>query len=116
MKIQHITIQTKYFKEELAFFETYTDFVIQKGLHSDAHNIVFLAEASGDTKLEIVENTDAEHSGNVNFSIGIQAGDLDELRQRLIRDGYDPTPFISPEPGVRFFCVNSPAGVIVQFL
>ena len=51
----------------------------------------------------------------MNFSVGIQSGELDELRQRLIQDGYDPTPFIYPEPGVRFFCVNSPAGVTVQF-
>lgn len=116
MKIAHITIQTRHFEKELHFYETYVNMKVQRDMRPAGRNMVFLAEKDGDTEVEIIEKLDAEDSGNVNLSIGFHAEDLDLLRDKMINDGFEVTPFITPAPKVRFFFVKDPAGINVQFL
>lgn len=78
--------------------------------------IVFLANAKGDTEIEIIDNPDAAQVDCKALSIGFDAKDPDELREQLIQEGFSPTPFISPAPVVSFFYVNDPARLAVQFL
>ena len=42
--------------------------------------------------------------------------DTDAKRNELATAGFEPTPVISPMPGVSFFFVKDPAGVTVQFI
>ena len=58
---------------------------------------------------------DIDH-GNANLSIGFVAEDLDALHDALAADGFRPTDYVSPMPQVRFFFVEDPAGVNVQFM
>lgn len=116
MKIAHITIQTRCFEKELSFYETYVNMKVQRDMRPDGRNMVFLAEKDGDTEVEIIEKLDAEDSGNVNLSIGFHAENLDLLRDKMINDGLEVTPFITPAPKVRFFFAKDPAGINVQFL
>lgn len=116
MKLVHITIQTNHFDEELHFYQTYVGMSIQSDLRPAGKPIVFLADTAGDTQLELIENPDADNSGNEHLSIGFQADSLDALRMNLEQDGLAPSPMISPMPQVRFFFVKDPAGVNVQFI
>lgn len=116
MKMVHVTIQTSKFDEEVAFYEKYAGLSVVGDLRPHGKPIVFLAESEGDTQVEIINKPDAEKSGNPNISIGFKCADVEGLRQTFIDDGFRPTPLISPMPQVKFFFVEDPAGVNVQFI
>ena len=116
MRFCHVTIQTAAFEDELKFYTKYAELKIQRDMRTAGRNMVFLANAEGDTEIELIEKPDALDSGNANLSIGFVANDLDALHAALANDGYLPTEFISPMPSVRFFFVKDPAGVNVQFI
>ena len=116
MRLSHVTIQTSSFAEEIDFYATYARLAIQRDMRPMGANIVFLANAEGDTQIEIIDNPDAADSGNANLSIGFVSEDLDALHAALDADGFRPTGYVSPMPQVRFFFVRDPAGVNVQFM
>ena len=111
----HVTIQTNRFEEEMEFYKTVVGLTLQRDLrpHKD---LVFFANKTGDTCIEIIHNPDAEAAGNEYLSIGFQADDVDAKRVELVEAGYDVTPMVSPMPDVKFFFVKDPAGVSVQFI
>jgi lactoylglutathione lyase len=115
MKMQHVTIQTRYFDEEIKFYERYAGLKIIGDMRP-MMDLVFLAEEEGDTKVEIIGNHGAERSGNENISIGFATSDASLLAEDFIIAGLVPTDIISPDPGVEFFFVEDPAGVKVQFI
>ena len=116
MEMVHITIQTPGFEEEIAFYETYAGLSIQRDMRSVGKELVFLGNRNESTMLEIIHNKEAPEYENTYLSIGFHTDDLDSIREKLISAGLDPTPFITPIPGVRFFYVRDPAGVNVQFI
>lgn len=116
MKIAHVTIQTDKFDEEVRFYEEQTELKVQRDMRPAGRSMVFLADAAGDTCIEIIENKDAADSGNPNFSIGFHTDDVAGKREALAAAGYDVTPMITPMPDVKFFFVKDPAGVTVQFI
>lgn len=116
MQLLHLTIQTAKFTEELDFYQNIIGLKIVNEMHAPGRAIVFLANAEGDTAIEIIDNPDAEDAGNANLSIGFKTEDVHAKRQELIDKGFEATPVISPAPGVEFFFVKDPAGVSVQFI
>lgn len=116
MKLVHITIQTNHFDEELYFYQTYVGMKIQSDLRPAGKPIVFLADPASETQLELIENPDADNSGNEHLSIGFHANSLDALHTSFEQDGFAPSPMTSPMPQVQFFFVKDPAGVNVQFI
>ena len=116
MKMVHVTVQTKHFDRELAFYEEIVGLKIQRDMRPIGRNMVFLANAEGDTCMELIENPEAADTGNAYLSIGFHSDDVEALREELAEKGLDPTPMITPVPGVQFFFVKDPAGVTVQFI
>lgn len=116
MRMLHVTIQTAHFADELAFYENYVGLSIQRDMRPMGTNMVFLANAAGETCVEIIEKADALDAGNANLSVGFAAEDLDAKRAELLAAGFEVTPFITPNPHVRFFFAKDPAGVSVQFM
>ena len=98
MKFVHVTIQTKAFEEEIAFFEKFAGLAVQRDLRPMGSPIVFLADAEGETNVEIIENPEAESIDSEQISIGFHAEDLEETRRKLSESGFAPTPVISPMP------------------
>lgn len=115
MKLLHVTIQTNHFEEEIKFYEEQAGLTLQRDMRP-VKDLVFLANAAGETCIEIISNPEAEQSGNQNLSIGFETEDVEKKREDLIAAGYEATPMISPMPGVNFFFVKDPAGVNVQFI
>lgn len=116
MKFLHVTIQTENFDREIEFYEKHVGLKIQTDMRPSGRNMIFLADSADSTEIEIIEKEGASESGNKDLSIGFKAEDLDAKYEELIKDGFEPTPFISPMPQVRFFFVTDPAGVNVQFM
>ena len=115
MKMQHVTILTKNFEEEIKFYEDFCGLriVSDRRPHMD---LVFLAEDEGDTRVEIIRNPGAEDSGNQFISMGFGVENATELREEYIGRGLETTELIAPNPHVKFFYVKDPAGVRVQFI
>ena len=116
MEMVHVTIQTDRFEEEINFYEQFAGLNIQRDMRPAGKELVFLGENESSVMIEIIKNPDAKNAGNANLSVGFHAADIESVRDRLAAAGFDPTPFIAPHPGVRFFYVKDPAGVNVQFI
>ena len=115
MKMLHVTIQTKFFQEEMDFFLKHVGLKIDRDMRPFGRNMVFLNNGEGETCIEIIEN-DSDSAGNENLSVVFLTEDLEKKREELIADGFEPTPMISPAPNVKFFFVTDPAGVKIQFM
>lgn len=50
------------------------------------------------------------------ISMGFHVNDVDAKREEVIAKGLNPTPIITPNPQVKFFFVDDPNGVTVQFI
>ena len=116
MKMRHVTIQTRAFEEELRFYQEIVGLKIMRKLDFGGRGLAFLADAEGDTQVEIMENPDAENAGNEFLSVGFHTDDVDALHAELSRKLYPVTPIMEVSPEVRFFFVTDPAGVRVQFI
>jgi len=116
MKMLHVTIQTQKFEEEMNFFLNHVGLKIERDMRPMGRNMVFLANATGETEIEIIEKSEAENSGNENISIGFMTEDVEVKREELIADGYEVTQMISPMANVKFFFLKDPAGVTIQFM
>ena len=116
MEMAHVTIQTSRFEEEIGFYEKFVGLKIQRDMRSVGKDLVFLGENEASTMIEIIRNQEAADAGNAYLSVGFRTGVLDSTREKLVSAGLDPTPFITPTPGVKFFYVKDPAGVNVQFI
>ena len=116
MQLLHVTIQTSHFTDELAFFQTFAGLSIVRDMRPMGRNMVFLANGEGQTQIEIIENPEADASGNAHLSIGFKCGDPETQRERLMAAGFEVTPMVRPMPQVAFFFVKDPAGVNIQFM
>lgn len=116
MKFLHFTIQTNKFIEEISFYEKYVGLTIQQDMRPMGKNMVFLANETGETNIEIIENLEATNIENENLSIGFQTPNVEEKRKELEKAGFKVTPMITPMPNVKFFFVYDFVGMKVQFM
>ena len=115
MKFLHVTIQTNQFEKEIEFYEKEAGLTIQRDMRPKK-DLVFLANGSGETCVEVLRAEEAENTGNPYLSIGFKTEDVKAKHEQMASAGYDVSPMISPMPGVAFFFVTDPAGVKVQFM
>ena len=116
MRMAHVTIRTKNFDEEIRFYKEIAGLEIVTDMRERGVTIVFLANSSGDTEIEVIEENNAVDGGNDNISIGFETADAEKFRAELEDKGLKVGPIISPAPVVQFFFVKDPAGVNVQFV
>lgn len=116
MKMLHVTIQTNKFEDEMNFYLQIVGLRIIRDMRHMGRNMVFLANAEGETEVEIIEVPTAENAGSDYLSIGFLTDDVFAKHEELTAMGLKPTPMISPNPQVHFFFVTDPAGLKVQFM
>ena len=109
MKMLHVTIQTAKFAEEIRFYQDMAGLQIVRDMREAGTDIVFLADGEGETCIEVINAPEAGNAGNDQLSIGFKAEDLDQMKTKLTREGYETSPMISPDPHVRFFFTPDPA-------
>ena len=78
--------------------------------------IVFLADAEGDTRIELIEVPAGRGYCGSGISIGFHTDDAAGFREELLKKGFQASEIVSPNPSVRFFFVNDPNGVQIQFV
>ena len=115
MKFIQVTIRTAAFEEEIRFYEEIAGLTIVRDARP-GRQMVFLADAPGDTNVEILETADAIDTASPYLSIGFQVADAEAMRADLLARGLEATEMIQPSTTAKFFYVKDPAGVQVQFL
>lgn len=115
MKMVHVTIRTKCMEESIKFYEEVVGLKLQADLRPMGGAIVFLAENEGDTEVELIEDPENAYTG-AGISMGFHTADVEVKHAELKEKGYEVTPIISPNPRTKFFFVNDPNGVQVQFI
>lgn len=114
MKLAHVTIYTAKLEESVSFYENFCGLKVQQEMKEPSH-IVFLANGEGETAIELIENADAAYKGN-GISMGFHVDDVTAYHKFLEEKGFMPTPIFSPNPHVKFFFVEDPNGLEVQFI
>ena len=116
MKMAHVTIFAKDMDKSIQFYQDIVGLTVVREMRDNPlHAVVFLANAIGDTCVEIVSEEGKVYEGS-GISLGFVTDDAVAKRDSLIALGYDPTPMISPGPGVQFFFIKDPTGVEIQFI
>ncbi len=115
MSMVHVTIYTAKMEESVKFYEDVVGLKIQRDLREFGGNIVFLAEKEGDTQVELIDEAEKAYTGS-GISMGFHVDDVDAKREEVVAKGLQPTPIIAPNPQVKFFFVDDPNGVTVQFI
>ena len=112
MFIPHITIYTAKLEESIAFYQDVAKLRIVADQRPRAP-IVFLANAEGETRVELIETPQNAYTGG-GIAIGFETGDVEAERERLAH--LNPTPFMCPGPNVKFFFIKDPNGVTIQLI
>lgn len=115
MKMKHVTIHTAKLEESVNFYKTFCGLTVQRDLNNPGHHIVFLANAVGETCVELIEAPDAAYKGS-GISIGFEVGNVVAYHRTMEEKGFNPTPIFSPGPGTQFFFVEDPNGLEIQFI
>ena len=115
MKMVHVTIFTGCLEESIKFYEDVVGLKIQNDLRQFGEKIVFLAKDEGDTQVELIDDPQNAYKGS-GISMGFHVDDVEAKREEILAKGLNPTPMIAPNPHVKFFFVEDPNGVTVQFI
>lgn len=115
MQLLHITITTAQFEKTVEFYTDIAGLKIRKDNNDAPFKITFLSDSEGAASVEIIENKDAPKYTN-SPSVGFHVENVEKYREELIAKGYTPTPIISPVPYVKFFYVEDPNGIKIQFV
>ena len=116
MHIDHITIRTDKLDGSIDFYEKVAGLNIVRDLRKIDAQIVFLADADGDTRIELIQVPAGNGYCGSGISIGFHTNDAAGLREKLLKDGFQASDIISPNPSVRFFFVPDQNGVQIQFV
>ena len=115
MRIVHITINTADLEKSLAFYQDIMEMKIQRDMRQLGRPIVFLTDSADGTCVELIENPEQPYNG-AGLSIGFHVDDVESAHKLMMEKGLKPTPMTSPNPGTKFFFVNDPNGVRIQFI
>ena len=115
MKMVHVTIYTGCLEDSIKFYKDVVGLDIQNYFREFGGNIVFLAKDKGDTQVELIDDPQKAYKGS-GISMGFHVDDVEAKREELIAKGLHVTPIIAPNPHVKFFFVEDPNGVTVQFI
>ncbi len=116
MKLNYITIMVRSIEKSLSFYQNLAGLDVMRRISLDAGEIVFLANAKGETMLELIEFDKAEKVSVKGMIISFSAeGELEDLRTKAIELGYLPSEIIINGPKPKHFTLSDPDGIIVEF-
>lgn len=116
MKLSYITIMVRDIEKSIIFYEELAGLQIVRRFNPGQGEIVFLANAEGETMLELIEFKDVEKVAVKGMVMSYQVEDeLEKVREKAIILGYNPTEIINFNPKPMHFKVSDPDGITVEF-
>ena len=116
MKFCHVTISVKNLEESLTFYHDLLGLPINRRFSTGADSeIAFLG--IGETEVELIYSSGKESiSVGQDISIGFEVPSVEEIMVFLQKNNFFTSEVIQPNPSTKFFFVNDPNGVRVQFI
>ena len=116
MKFAHATITVKNMEESLKFYQEIVGLNIAHRISTgQGPEIAFLGE--GETKVELIYYGDKEVNIGEDIALGFQVESLDEKMNFIQEKGIDiHSGPLSPNSSVKFFYVQDPNGLKIQFV
>ena len=116
MKINYITFMVRNIDKTVSFYEDFCGLKVLRRLSPRTGSIVFMGDEEIGTELEFVQFNNVEKISVKGLTVSFQVPDrLEGLRERMIADGYQPSPIINQPPKPAHFTVPDPDGVPVEF-
>ena len=116
MKLNYITIMVRDIEKSINFYQTLVGLKIVRRFNNGKGEIVFMANADGDTMLEFIQFDDGPKVQTSGMTMSYKAEkSLEELRQYADELGYMPTEINDAGPKPAYFRVKDPDGIEVEF-
>lgn len=116
MKLNYITFMVRDIEKSVAFYQDLAGLQIIKRISLEAGEIVFLANAEGETMLELIEFDGAEKVITKGMVMSFSAKDeLEKVREKAIKLALSPSKIIEKGPKPKHFTVLDPDGIVVEF-
>lgn len=116
MKLNYITIMVRDMEKSLAFYTELVGLQIVRQFNPGMGQIAFLANAQGETMLELIEFANVEKVSAKGLVVSFLAGDaLEDVHQKAQTLGYQPTELVDHPPKPKHFTVTDPDGICVEF-
>ncbi|MBQ9814878.1 MAG: VOC family protein [Lachnospiraceae bacterium] len=117
MILRHVSVFTARFEESINFYSEIVGLHILKDLRGFSdHEIVFMGYEEGGTMVELIGCEEHMAYNGSGINLGFVVDDAESFREELFGEGYEVSPIISPNPHTKFFIVQDPNGLNVQFI
>lgn len=115
MKLAHVTIMTNCIDQSVEFYEKIVGLTIQRDMRDQPeHAVVFLADAAGDTCIELGANPNPYQGEGLFLGFAVEDAEAQQTKMREL--GLEPGEMVFPNPHAKFFLIQDPNGVTVQFV
>lgn len=116
MRYAHTTIHVRNLEKSIDFYKEAVGLEIVNRFPAGPGEIVFMANGEGETAIELIHIPGIPKVSAKALSIGFASEDIDKDLARAKERGWNPTKVREPGPGTRYFFIDDPDGVQVQFI
>ena len=115
MKFHHISLRVKNFENSLKFYTELAELKIAKQFSAGGGNVAYLCDSKNDTEVELIAMPQGQTFEGKGMFLCFSTDNLEEVHNRAVSLGFNPSEIRQPEPDAKYFYVYDPDGVSVQF-
>lgn len=116
MKLNFITFMVRDLEKSVLFYQNLAGLQVVRRLNLAAGEIVFLANSAGETMLELISFEQHEKVAATGMFISFSVEEnMEDLRKKILELGYSPSEIFDLSPKPKYFRVEDPDGIIVEF-
>ncbi len=116
MKFNFVTFMVRDIEKSTDFYVKMVGLTVVRSFDAPVGKIVFLANAQGETMIELIESKDSDKVGATGMFFNfLVTEDLEVLREKAIKLGYEPSKVFDRGPKPDYFTITDPDGLIVEF-
>ncbi|MBR5236587.1 MAG: VOC family protein [Clostridia bacterium] len=115
MKFHHISLRVKNFEDSFKFYTELVGLKVNKQFEAGGGNVAYLADAEGDTEVEIIALLEGQTFEGKGMFLCFAANNLEAVHEKAMTLNLNPSNIRQPEPDAKYFYVYDPDGVSVQF-
>ncbi len=118
MKLNFLTFFITNTEKTIEFYEELAGLKVERRFNPGIGEIVFMGNGGDDTKLEFINANSKELSykqGSGMTMCFLCEGDLEQLREKAVKIGYNPSDIYDKGPAPVNFTVLDPNGILVEF-
>lgn len=116
MKLNYITLMVRDIEKSIEFYQKLVGLQVMKQLDLEMGKIRFMANAKGETMIELIEFNKGEKVQTKGLVMSYLSDEnLETIRDLAINLGYTPSEIITQQPKPKYFTVLDPDGIVVEF-